>query len=379
MRQLRSLYIHYCDWITDAFFETLTEHPSLTELSVAASCRITMAQTLPPPQLKILTLSACRALEKSMLTNLSCLNRLHSLDLSDCAPLLGLNEGIGQLLGVLNLTELSLRRAGLVDQTLQTIGELSQLTSLDISQNLEITAVGIAHMSKLQKLTWLNLSQNPNISSPSLSTLGSFFSMQHLNMAYTGIVDDGLDELMPMPALQTFSVTGTSPNHLFLAGLARSPLLHSLCLSNCKFDPSDVHLLASLTFLHTLDISSAAGITDAVFPHLARLINLRTLYIGSNYSISSAGVIPLQRLPHLAMLSLDWCHRVTDNIGSSLSVFPCLRHLSLRSCKRITDAAIPDLLNLRKLEVLDIQYCSNITKQRQYAKESKGTRLEVRI
>jgi hypothetical protein len=365
MRHLKVLQVNYCDWITDAFLEDLRAHKTLTELSLVAACRITIASPLLSTQLKTLNLTACRSLDKIALTHIWSLPHLTCLDLSDSAATLGLAEGILSMPSPPGLVELSLRRTGINDDILQAIGEVTTLKRLDLSQNPDITSTGIAHLTTLVSLSSLDLTSCFGVSDAALISLGSFSNLQYLNLIFTGIVKDGLDALVPIPAIRSLKTTRGIASMTLLSGLSRSPDLTQLCLTDCSFDPLDVHLLGHLTSLHHLDLSTALGVGDSIFEYLARLTHLQTLNMSSICTITPSGVSRLRDLPRLAQLVLDWCLQIDDSIGSALIHFPTLTNLSLRSCKSLSDQALPDLLKLHKLEVLDLTYCVGINSRRE--------------
>ena len=380
MRHLRSLHVDYCDWITDAFVEGLARHPSLTELSMVAACRISLVEPVLSEQLRILNLSACRGLDRQCLPNLARLKKLSRLYLSDSPAALALNDGIGFLKPLHSLTSLSLRSSGLNLPLFQVLGEMTQLMELDISQNPDITSACISCLAELTKLQRLDLSRCPNVTETSLLTLARFTSLEHLDISKTGIKDDGLQSLIPMQGalLRSFTAMKCRPTFPFLSGLSQSTQLTTLSLTDCSFDPADTYLFGACTSLQHLDISSAIGITDSLFPHLTRLIHLQTLNVGSSYTITSAGIAHLKSLPQLSHLILDWCTRMTDNIGAALLEFHSLSHASLRSCKRLTELALPNLLKIPKLEVLDLTYCTSmppLSKIATDAQQSRGIRV----
>jgi len=372
MRHLRSLRVDYCDWITDCFVEGLMAHPSLTELSMVAACRLSLREPVLPEHLRILNLSACRGLDRQCLSNLAKLTKLTSLNLSDCPSALAIHEGIAFLKPVSSLTHLSLRSSGVTLPLFQTLGEMTQLTNLCLSQNPDLNSACVSCLSELTKLSNLDLSRCPNVTETALLTVGRFSCLEELDISYTGIKEDGLQALIPIQegTMRTLSIMKCRPSHPFLDSLSRSTGLTSLSLTDCSFENSDVYLFATYTPLQHLDISSAIGITDSIFPHLARLLHLQSLNVGSSYTITNAGISHLKALPQLSKLTLDWCARITDGIGALLTEFQVLTHLSLRSCKRLTDQAMPNLLKIPKLELLDITYCTGINNPRLLAQEA---------
>lgn len=362
MRHLRTLHVDYCDWITDSLLLHLKDHPTLTELSIVAACRITLTEALLNPSLRTLCLSACRGLEKTAMAHIAALPHLTALDLSDASASLGLAEGLSVLGDQASaLTHLNLFRSALNDEHLTHIGKIFGLKYLNLSQNAEITSGGVEHLAALTKLVSLNLASCTNITDRASCILATFTRLRFLNLANTGFVDDGLGALVPLPQLQILRATCARSSFSLLSGLAQSPYLSCLSLTDSKFDPSDAYLLGSLHSLTELNVASSIGLNESIFfDALARLSQLQSLDISSINAVTYAGVAKLKGLPRLAKLHLDWCLQLGDAIGQTLLAFPMLTHLSLRSCKCLSDQALPDLLRLPKLEVLDLSYCVGI-------------------
>ena len=379
MRHLRSVSVTYCDWITDNFVDTLKDHPSLTELALVASCRVTLVPTEPPPRLTVLTLSACRGLEPEALPILSRLSRLHTLDLSDATPSLLANDQVNFLVGLQSLKSIDLRCSGVIDPVLHVLGELPRLEYINLASNAKVTALGVQQLSKLGSLRSLNLASCTQVAELALYTIAKLVTLENLDISFTSIIEDSLETLSSLTRLKTLRATKVNPGPAFLASLARHNTITSLSLLDSTFDPTDVYLFKGLTALRTLNLRGSRGLSDSFFSHLAHLTQLHTLDMSSNYDITSKGVSSLKSLPILSTLYLDWGVSISDSIGLALASFPSLTSLSLKSCHGLTDACLPSLLALPKIAVLDVKYSNGIKGSRAFAKAAAENEHKINL
>jgi len=116
---------------------------------------------------------------------------------------------------------------------------------------------------------------------------------------------------------------------------------------------SDLGPLASLTSLHTLDLSDCVGITD--LGPLASLTGLHTLNLRRCDGITELD--PLASLTGLHTLNLDWCNGITE-LGA-LASLTALHTLDLGGCDGITE--LDPLASLPYLHTIDLFGCRRIT------------------
>lgn len=379
MRHLRYLNISYCDWITDKLIVGLKDHPSLIELRLVASCRVTLSTaSMAPPKLTILSLSACRGLDSDSLPVISRIHNLNTLDLSFASPALLANEQVNFLVALQSLTSLNLNGSSAVDAVLHVLGELPRLEHLDLTYNTKLTAAGVAQLAKLASLRYLSLARCAGLADIALFSLARLSSLEYLDISFTGMSEDSLESLSSLTKLKTLKASKHNPGPAFLTSLLRNGSITDLSLIDCTFDPTDFYLFKGFTQLRRLDLQGSRGISDPFFANIANLHKLDYLSMSSNYDITCQGISVLKSLPVLSTLVLDWCANVTDSIGSRISAFPSLTHLSLRSCHNLTDACLAGLTILPKIDTFDVSHCAGIKGARALAaKPQEGRTINI--
>lgn len=94
------------------------------------------------------------------------------------------------------ITWLNLPDAGLSDEDLSTIGELSQLTRLRLQRN-KLTDAGLKHLKHLQRLESLNLYGN-QITDAGIVTLAALPALRKLYLWQTAVTQQGVERLQQL-------------------------------------------------------------------------------------------------------------------------------------------------------------------------------------
>jgi len=187
---------------------------------------------------------------------LSSLNKLSVLDISCNLNLtwVGLRH-----ISHLPLTEISIRKCDATDKCLEIISDLKGLRKLDASVNTNITSEGLKHLARLCNLSRLHISNCPNICS------------------------NGLKAIRNLP-------------------------LTELGISNCNADDSYTDILSSFHRLRRLNLSDNPAITDGGIAGLAHLKHLLCININECNQLTSKSLSYLQHLPDLQELYIaDSC------------------------------------------------------------------------
>jgi len=110
------------------------------------------------------------------------------------------------------------------------------------------------------------------------------------------------------------------------------------------------------------------GLPDSEIHLLARLSDLETLDFHGGWAVQDAQVtdeglrqLALLELPRLDLLNLGRCQGITDQGLVQVGKLRTIRWLGLSACSGITDAGLPSLLSARNLTGLDLRGCPGIT------------------
>jgi Leucine-rich repeat (LRR) protein len=293
-----------------------------------------------------LTLSSCALTEKSFETlpllerlvleghgeNMKSLNRCKALrELSIGKSFRMTDASIDQLI---NLTSLSLpgdsHRRTIGDATLRN---LPQLRILDISDNLLITDAGVSQLVNLERLVMRGNSSVTTDAVMQLTQLVSLDMSQQMEMfplevhlltnlteLFAWNVHFGGNGVLLPASLTTLELSHNSLHEGYLSTL---PNLTSLYVGTCK------HLLdrdlQQLTQLRVLDLSHNKRITDE---GLEGLLNLTELILHHSWQITYASVRKLAKLEHLLSLHSNLEDKdVAELRGRGVLVFD---HLSVK-------------------------------------------------
>lgn len=129
------------------------------------------------------------------------LKKLRELSLHEPLPKKKItDEGVKSLSGLKNLEILELESTGVTDQCLATIGNLSTLTHLNVS-NTKIAGSGMKHLLKLKNLKTLRLIQTP-LGDEGVQEIARIDSLRNLSIASTNVTDVGLKEIAAMSGLE---------------------------------------------------------------------------------------------------------------------------------------------------------------------------------
>jgi Leucine-rich repeat (LRR) protein len=164
----------------------------------------------------------------------------------------------------------ALRRLYLLDTDLgdaaaADIAALSQLESLSLNDNTEVSNAGAKELAKLKNLKWLSL-------------------------GHTKVTD--IAELAPLEKLEYLFLPGTKVADADLDGLAAFKELRGLYLSGTKVSDAGMPKLAALTGLRDLNMNGTF-VTDDGVARLADLKSLKTLQV-QNTKVTADGAKKLE-------------------------------------------------------------------------------------
>ena len=257
-------------------------------------------------------------------------------------------------------------------KTLNDLRHFSRLETLKLVGNG--TSVDITALSYLSRLRTLSLTHF-GIDSFSLETMGQVSWLEHLELSDNNIVL--LDPLQYVTGLKTLVLNSNSILDLTpLEGLvslerlrlnqnaieSTRPLSYMTRLVELEMSEnlvSSLRGLASMTSLVSLDLSKNS-IEDWEIEHLTRLTSLRKLDLSANRSLSRLS--PLGSLDRLESLSANNC-AITELIGlDGLTglTFLSLNDNLLESFEGIQDASSLKILWANKNEIATLQHISQL-------------------
>jgi Leucine-rich repeat (LRR) protein len=177
-----------------------------------------------------LDLARARDLKDSDLVQLKALPSLKKLTFYDNDVVT--DEGLANLKGLTNLTELTLTHIQVSGKGLAHLEGLSELESLHLGNtpvtdddlahlkafkklkvlhlyNTKITGTGLKNLSELSRLEFLHLSKNDALTDDGIKQLPAMAGLRHLYLEHTGITDKSVEFLKQMKGLEFLDLTET--------------------------------------------------------------------------------------------------------------------------------------------------------------------------
>ncbi|MFM8220891.1 MAG: leucine-rich repeat domain-containing protein, partial [Planctomycetaceae bacterium] len=286
------------------------------------------------------------------------------------------DEPAGQLLGLSQLTSLSLTNSVITDAAVErVIKSLPNLVELDLSSNTNMSSgvmkilgeqprlqrlslvqnkindIGAQRLAKFPDLKSLDLRGNMEAGDMALEVLAGLSKLNSLKHRSTAVTDAGLESLSACPALdslliQDFAITDQSGPHL-----AKLPKLTQLEIFRCQGFGSQGVLALKGTGLTRLTLRDLPNVYDQGLEVFDELPKLKRLFLHELSSVGDAGLSHLAKLEALEQLDIWVVPQLTDATIDVIAQLPNLKTLSIRSTG-VTDACIDKLLALKSVQSL---------------------------
>lgn len=188
------------------------------------------------------------------------------------------NDLLKQLHGLKTLQELSLFSTNVSDKTLQDLGELPNLESIDLG-GCNVTIEGILYLRSSQKLKRLGLGDiRPPLDDNAIERVVTAWpDLESISLDASQITDTGLSHLGNLHNLQYLNISRTKITDEGLESLVGLTQLKRLHADNTKIlDPGMVHL-NSIKSLEKLNLNFTL-ITDQGLREIQDLTNLKRIY-----------------------------------------------------------------------------------------------------
>jgi hypothetical protein len=221
---------------------------------------------------------------------------------------LNLNESCLQDIGNMSrLEELKLTRSTFQDQWLEYLSKL-RLRSLGLHGS-SITDKAVPYILKMQSLDQLSIGDT-DLTNKGLELLSAHPRLKALDIELGRcITNDGIKYIGKMKQLERLEVPSSSTlTGKCLANLANLKNLTTLGLESIPVDAEDLHFLAGLKKLRSLDLSNSA-LNDQCLIEITKLPSIKTLNLtGSDFS--NAGLLSLAKMKKLSSLIIKDCPKV---------------------------------------------------------------------
>jgi len=238
------------------------------------------------------------------------------------------------------------------DDNMKCLSLSKSLTIIMLTNNSNITDIGICHISKIKTLTKLELIHCLYLTNMSLIHIANTEIINLIIDNNRNITDFGIAKL----AKNTTTLKNLELKNII--NITKEGLLP--IVTHCKLSYLKLYLSApyiddvifALTSLTELCLSSTT-LTDSGLLKLSTISNLNNLVLKYNLSITNDGLITLANMSNLQELHLEEIC-VDDNTLITLSKSKTIITLFINDTKRITKFGIKSLSNLITLKYLDL-------------------------
>ncbi len=319
---LKKLYIFWQLPITDAGMAHVANLTGLEELDIAelpiSDAGLAHLKSLSALKKLNLGYKGSRITEKGLVY----LKQMKSLESLTLPPILT-DAGLAEITEFDKLKHLCIG-GKISDAGLGYLTKLQHLETLNITNNKDVTNVGVAHIAKLTNLKELTLSSD-KLTDDSLTALGAVKSLKKLYLSGAGLTTSGLSNLNPLSELTVLRVWRMKRDESPL-DIGRLTNLEELILFpeiGWEFGDKDLACLAKLTRLKNLQMRHG-GISNTGLAHLAGLASLTFISIGGP-GVTDEGLQYLIRLDKLGSLVISG--NFTDKAFSYLEQFKGLKYV----------------------------------------------------
>jgi Leucine-rich repeat (LRR) protein len=250
------------------------------------------------------------------------------------------------------------------DRGLEFLGSFTRLEELNLFAAEFITDAGLANFRDNQRLVRLNV-RGTDITDVSMEYIGTMTSLRSLDVSFTQVNDTGFDHLAPLSQLEDLSAGGNKITGAGLQVLRLLPKLKSLDLRgvqrrnagdcwSASVTDGDLELIGSLVGLETLKLGRGTGLSPGPRSEGDRSGNSESeCRITGGIKVTDRGLRQLTRLKSLRSLDVSGSHVTQEGLGV-LSSIAHLEYLSLWGCTEIGDLSAPHLAALVSLRELDL-------------------------
>eukprot|EP00210_Caulerpa_lentillifera_P007453 g7123.t1 len=261
---------------------------------------------------------------------ISKMDRVVHLELSGCQFLTP--SRVRDLSHKENLTYLDLSRSNISNRFMLPIALMKNLEYLDLSENAQLSGVGIQVLTTLTKLRHLCLKGCKKVSEDELREISNFISLKNLDL-----------RMCP-------KITGLSFQWFV------SSQLTSLDLSDCTaLSDSSLAYIQQLKCLRNLVLQNCSQITDKGLSFISNNPCIKYLRLGGSHGISDEGLKCLSQCINLQSLSLLFLNGITTHGIQFVISIDNLQYLSIIECRNVSNIKATGLSLSKKSKVLVIE------------------------
>jgi hypothetical protein len=156
--------------------------------------------------------------DDDLMTKVAWLSDLESLNLDGNKDVT--EVGVAHLQGMTQLLYLGLSETGVRDAGLAHLKGLRNLRSLHLDRNKDVTEVGVAHLQGLTQLLYLDLSET-GVRDAGLAHLKGLRNLRWLKLSNTEVTDAGMLHLKGLSSLEELQLSGTKVSGAAVNELAK--------------------------------------------------------------------------------------------------------------------------------------------------------------
>ena len=241
-------------------------------------------------------------------------------------------DAVSAISKIKSLKKLSLRANYLLAREVNSLKMLTNLTEIDIQNNLigqgdyscfppSLTSLNVinnliasfhcSNLAKLTNLTVLRIGWN-EVGPEGALQIGKLVNLVELEINDNSLKDQGLRELIGLTKLEKINLANNFLNQGLAESLVKMPKLKCVTLNDNYPGMQDWEELTKLTFMKELNVSNCE-VTDISLEKISKIVNLESLDVSSNY-VSVFGFESIGRLINLTELNLSYNNVIKENL-----------------------------------------------------------------
>lgn len=350
--RLARLTVYYCAQLNDTAFRAINGMVDLRELAISYSA----------------------VSDKGL--RVSALGQLQSIEITACPGLTG--TFIRQLPAPEKLLRFSMTYQEVSDLTLAAMAKCTSLRELRLPDGPQVTDEGLQHLKAMTELRLLLLPSRSAITDNGFAHLAAMTALERLSVAgLAGFTGQGFVHFEKLSSLRFIEVRDCSEvSSPAKDSFANLKFLEEAAFYECpKLDDRLLVALSRCKYLGSI-LLSGVPVTEEGIALLAGMTRLKLLHI-SSIDVSNAFLKSLAGLSALTQLALESCPGVTDDGVKELATMKNLTNLSLRGSESITDDSLKHIEGMASLTTLTLISCKSITKDAVEALRKAKPRLYI--
>ena len=274
-----------------------------------------------------------------------------------------------------SLTYFELRNSDLFAEDAERLTHLTNLTSLDLTNNHICDQGAAASIARMTGITSLNLSENHIRDDGAAEIANTMTGITSLNLSGNEIGPDGAASIATMRGITSLNLNGNEIGPDGAAHIAKMRGITSLNLSRTNIEKAGADSIASMPNITSLDLSQN-HIGDAGATSIANMTGIISLDLSRNHIRDDGATYIANKMRKITSLNLS-ANRILSAGALHIATMPNITSLDL-SYNKIGDGGAVHIAEMRGITSLDVRE-NNITAAAQAMLRERLPNAQIRF